>query len=168
MADLQKLVDELSKLTVLEAAELSKKLEEAWGVSAAAPVAVAAAGVVVGRLAAVGRAQRRPGRRVDAVERAGQALEGRIDVDDRHVRPRRIADDDRQRRVGLDGALQPSGVYRMMKRYAKRVGITVERFGPQAARATAATNALDQGADIANEIRGNGFRTSLETRDGPG
>jgi large subunit ribosomal protein L7/L12 len=44
MADLQRLVDELSKLTVLEAAELSKKLEEAWGVSAAAPVAVAAAG----------------------------------------------------------------------------------------------------------------------------
>jgi len=43
MADLQKLVDELSKLTVLEAADLSKKLEEAWGVSAAAPVAVAAA-----------------------------------------------------------------------------------------------------------------------------
>jgi large subunit ribosomal protein L7/L12 len=44
MADLQKLVDELSKLTVLEAAELSKRLEEAWGVSAAAPVAAAAAG----------------------------------------------------------------------------------------------------------------------------
>ena len=43
MADLQKLVDELSKLTVIEAAELSKKLEETWGVSAAAPVAVAAA-----------------------------------------------------------------------------------------------------------------------------
>lgn len=43
MADLAKLVDELSKLTVLEAAELSKKLEEAWGVSAAAPVAVAVA-----------------------------------------------------------------------------------------------------------------------------
>lgn len=43
MADLDKLVDELSKLTVLEAAELSKKLEETWGVSAAAPVAVAAA-----------------------------------------------------------------------------------------------------------------------------
>jgi large subunit ribosomal protein L7/L12 len=42
MADLQKIVDELSKLTVLEAAELSKKLEEHWGVSAAAPVAVAA------------------------------------------------------------------------------------------------------------------------------
>jgi large subunit ribosomal protein L7/L12 len=42
MADLQKLIDELSKLTVVEAAELSKKLEEAWGVSAAAPVAVAA------------------------------------------------------------------------------------------------------------------------------
>src|SRR5690242_20996815 len=44
MADLAKLVDELSALTVLEAAELSKKLEEKWGVSAAAPVAVAAAG----------------------------------------------------------------------------------------------------------------------------
>ena len=44
MADLQKLVDELSTLTVLEAAELSKLLEEKWGVSAAAPVAVAAAG----------------------------------------------------------------------------------------------------------------------------
>ncbi len=42
MADLQRLVDELSKLTVIEAAELSKKLEEAWGVSAAAPVAAAA------------------------------------------------------------------------------------------------------------------------------
>jgi len=43
MADLQKLVDDLSSLTVLEAAELSKLLEEKWGVSAAAPVAVAAA-----------------------------------------------------------------------------------------------------------------------------
>ncbi|NQW10109.1 MAG: 50S ribosomal protein L7/L12 [Alphaproteobacteria bacterium] len=43
MADLEKLVDELSNLTVLEAAELSKLLEEKWGVSAAAPVAVAAA-----------------------------------------------------------------------------------------------------------------------------
>src|SRR6185312_13150919 len=44
MSDLAKIVDELSKLTVLEAAELSKLLEEKWGVSAAAPVAVAAAG----------------------------------------------------------------------------------------------------------------------------
>ena len=44
MADLAKLVDELSALTVMEAAELSKMLEEKWGVSAAAPVAVAAAG----------------------------------------------------------------------------------------------------------------------------
>ena len=44
MANLEKLVDELSTLTVLEAAELSKMLEEKWGVSAAAPVAVAAAG----------------------------------------------------------------------------------------------------------------------------
>lgn len=43
MADLAKLVDELSALTVLEAAELSKMLEEKWGVSAVAPVAVAAA-----------------------------------------------------------------------------------------------------------------------------
>ena len=44
MADLKALVEELSKLTVLEAAELSKMLEEEWGVSAAAPVAVAAVG----------------------------------------------------------------------------------------------------------------------------
>ena len=43
MADLNKIVDDLSTLTVLEAAELSKLLEEKWGVSAAAPVAVAAA-----------------------------------------------------------------------------------------------------------------------------
>jgi large subunit ribosomal protein L7/L12 len=43
MADLAKIVDDLSSLTVLEAAELSKLLEEKWGVSAAAPVAVAAA-----------------------------------------------------------------------------------------------------------------------------
>jgi large subunit ribosomal protein L7/L12 len=46
MADLDKLVEELGKLSVLEAAELVKKLETAWGVSAAAPVAVAAAGPV--------------------------------------------------------------------------------------------------------------------------
>jgi large subunit ribosomal protein L7/L12 len=44
MADLGKIVDDLSSLTVLEAAELAKLLEEKWGVSAAAPVAVAAAG----------------------------------------------------------------------------------------------------------------------------
>ena len=44
MADLEKIVDDLSSLTVLEAAELSKLLEDKWGVSAAAPVAVAAAG----------------------------------------------------------------------------------------------------------------------------
>jgi large subunit ribosomal protein L7/L12 len=44
MANLQQLVDDLSALTVLEAAELSKLLEEKWGVSAAAPVAVAAVG----------------------------------------------------------------------------------------------------------------------------
>jgi large subunit ribosomal protein L7/L12 len=44
MADLQQIVDQLSDLTVIEAAELSKLLEEKWGVSAAAPVAVAATG----------------------------------------------------------------------------------------------------------------------------
>ena len=44
MADLSKIVDDLSNLTVLQAAELSKLLEEKWGVSAAAPVAIAAAG----------------------------------------------------------------------------------------------------------------------------
>ncbi len=44
MADLQKLVDELSTLSVIEAAELSKMLEEKWGVTAAAPVAMAMAG----------------------------------------------------------------------------------------------------------------------------
>ncbi len=48
MADLDKLVEELSKLTVLEAAELSKRLEDEWGVSAAAPVAVAAVGGAAG------------------------------------------------------------------------------------------------------------------------
>ena len=44
MADLNKLIDELSTLTVVEAAELSKQLEEKWGVTAAAPVAAAPAG----------------------------------------------------------------------------------------------------------------------------
>ena len=44
MTDLNKIIDELSALTVIEAAELAKMLEEKWGVSAAAPVAVAAAG----------------------------------------------------------------------------------------------------------------------------
>ena len=44
MADLANIVDQLSKLTVVETADLVKKLEEAWGVTAAAPVAVAAAG----------------------------------------------------------------------------------------------------------------------------
>ncbi len=51
MSDLAKLVEELSKLTVIEAAELSKMLEEKWGVSAAAPVAVAAAGAAAGAAA---------------------------------------------------------------------------------------------------------------------
>jgi large subunit ribosomal protein L7/L12 len=53
MADLNKIVDELSALTVIEAAELSKMLEEKWGVSAAAPVAIAAvAGAAAGGAAA--------------------------------------------------------------------------------------------------------------------
>jgi large subunit ribosomal protein L7/L12 len=57
MADLQKLVDELSSLTVLEAAELSKLLEEKWGVSAAAPVAAAAAAPAAGAAAAAAPAE---------------------------------------------------------------------------------------------------------------
>ena len=57
MADLAKLVEELSSLTVLEAAELSKMLEEKWGVSAAAPVAVAAAPAAGGAAAAVAPAE---------------------------------------------------------------------------------------------------------------
>jgi large subunit ribosomal protein L7/L12 len=52
MADLAKIVDDLSSLTVLEAAELAKLLETKWGVSAAAPVAVAAAGGAAGAAAA--------------------------------------------------------------------------------------------------------------------
>ena len=52
MTDLNKIVDQLSDLTVIEAAELSKLLEEKWGVSAAAPVAVAAAGAAAGADAA--------------------------------------------------------------------------------------------------------------------
>ena len=53
MADLAKIVDELSSLTVLEAAELAKLLEEKWGVSAAAPVAMMAAGSGVAAAAPV-------------------------------------------------------------------------------------------------------------------
>ena len=52
MADLNKIVDELSTLTVMEAAELSKLLEEKWGVTAAAPVAVAAGGAAPAAAAA--------------------------------------------------------------------------------------------------------------------
>ena len=58
MADLAKLVTELSSLTVLEAAELSKMLEEKWGVSAAAPVAVAVAGAGGGAPAAEAAAEK--------------------------------------------------------------------------------------------------------------
>src|ERR1700742_829490 len=57
MSKLEKLVDELSTLTVLEAAELSKLLEEKWGVSAAAPVAVAAAPAGGGAAAAAAPAE---------------------------------------------------------------------------------------------------------------
>lgn len=52
MADIANIVEELSKLTVIEAADLVKKLEEKWGVTAAAPVAVAAAGAAGGGAAA--------------------------------------------------------------------------------------------------------------------
>lgn len=52
MANLDKIVEELSKLTVMEAADLAKRLEEEWGVSAAAPVAVAAAAPGAGDAAA--------------------------------------------------------------------------------------------------------------------
>tara|TARA_B100000700_G_scaffold282275_1_gene333678 strand:- start:55 stop:420 length:366 start_codon:yes stop_codon:yes gene_type:complete len=48
MSDLNKIIDDLSKLSVVEAADLSKKLEEKWGVTAAAPVAAAAAGAAAG------------------------------------------------------------------------------------------------------------------------
>ena len=57
MADLAKLVDDLSALTVLEASELSKMLEEKWGVSAAAPVAVAAGPAAGGAAAPAAEAQ---------------------------------------------------------------------------------------------------------------
>jgi large subunit ribosomal protein L7/L12 len=57
MADLQKLAEELSGLTVLEAAELTKLLEDKWGVSAAAPVAVAAAPAAGGAAAAAAPAE---------------------------------------------------------------------------------------------------------------
>ncbi len=53
MADLEKIADQLSSLTVMEAAELSKLLEEKWGVSAAAPVAAAAAPAAAGEPAEV-------------------------------------------------------------------------------------------------------------------
>ena len=57
MADIMNMVDELSKLTVIETAELVKQLETKWGVSAAAPVAVAAAGAPAGAAAPVGEAK---------------------------------------------------------------------------------------------------------------
>jgi large subunit ribosomal protein L7/L12 len=57
MADIASLVDQLSKLTVLETAELVKKLEGAWGVSAAAPVAVAAGPAAAGAAAPAAEAQ---------------------------------------------------------------------------------------------------------------
>jgi len=57
MADITNIVEELSKLTVLETADLVKKLEEKWGVTAAAPVAVAAAGAAGGAAAPVAEAK---------------------------------------------------------------------------------------------------------------
>ncbi|MEE8623315.1 MAG: 50S ribosomal protein L7/L12 [Alphaproteobacteria bacterium] len=58
MPNLEKLVDDLSNLTVLEAAELSKLLEEKWGVSAQAPVAVAAAGAALAAAGEEGAAEK--------------------------------------------------------------------------------------------------------------
>jgi integrase/recombinase XerD len=49
----------------------------------------------------------------------------------------------------VEGAVTADGVYKMVKHYAKRVGVNIEGFGPHALRATAATNALDHEADIA-------------------
>jgi large subunit ribosomal protein L7/L12 len=57
MADLNAIIEQLSKLTVLEAAELVKKLEETWGVSAAAPVAMAAVGPAAGAAAPAAEAK---------------------------------------------------------------------------------------------------------------
>lgn len=57
MADIASLVEQLGKLTVIEAADLVKKLEEAWGVTAAAPVAVAAAGAPAGAAAPAAEAK---------------------------------------------------------------------------------------------------------------
>lgn len=57
MSDIASIVDQLSKLTVVEAADLVKQLEAAWGVSAAAPVAVAAAGGAAGAAAPAAEAQ---------------------------------------------------------------------------------------------------------------
>ena len=53
------------------------------------------------------------------------------------------------RRGTTDTALTADGVYQILKFYGKRIGVSVDRFGPHSARATAATNALDKGADIA-------------------
>jgi large subunit ribosomal protein L7/L12 len=58
MSKLEKIVEELSSLTVMEAAELSKLLEEKWGVSAAAPVAIAAATPAAGGAAAAAAAEK--------------------------------------------------------------------------------------------------------------
>lgn len=49
----------------------------------------------------------------------------------------------------LDGAVTADGIYKMVKHYAKRVGVNIEGFGAHSLRATAATNALDHEADIA-------------------
>ena len=76
MADLSNIVEQLSSLTVLEAAELSKLLEEKWGVSAAAPVAAAAAPAAAAAAAAAA------GRGADGVHR--HPRQGRRQEDQRH------------------------------------------------------------------------------------
>ena len=75
MTDLNKIVEDLSKLTVVEAAELSKTLEEKWGVTAAAPVAVAAVGAAGGE-AAGGLGQEEEGEAEEGEAEEGEAEEG--------------------------------------------------------------------------------------------
>src|SRR3954454_7071802 len=100
MADLGKLVDDLSSLTVIEAAELAKMLEEKWGVSAAAPVAVAAGG---GGGAAGGGCggRRRRGR--------GGASAGREDRVRRHSRRDRREEGQRDQGSPRDHRARPQG-----------------------------------------------------------
>ena len=83
-------------------------------------------------------------RRADARSRSARTL----DRDHRQRDFLRTAQHD-QVTGTTDTALTADGVYQVLKFYGKKIGISVDRFGPHSARATAATNALDAGADIA-------------------